>query len=122
MSKDHVDLQHFRAVSTFKIGHLDISPESVQALLDEHEHATDKHGYDHVLTNPDMAEQEKFAALVEEIGEVAQLLTYDKRPPEDPEPRQAFEMVNWRNDLAKELLQVANLALAWRQSVVEGGS
>lgn len=120
----HDDMEHFRAVSVFRIGPMNITPEAVQALLDEHEHAAEKHGYGHVLTNPEMAEGEKFAALTEELGEVAQLLTYDKRPAQDaatPEIQARWNQ-EWRTKLAGELLQVSNLALAWRESVINGGT
>lgn len=90
-----------------------------------------KHGFEKTLRNPDMPVVEKLAALMEEVGEVAELLTYDKGwqtylPPqyrEDPSPQEIEDAKGrWRFDLVKELIQVANVALAWSESVDKGGN
>lgn len=55
------------------------------------------------ILDPAMTRERKLAALMEEVGEVARCLTYDGDQGQDH-----FE---------KELLQVANVALTWLQSL-----
>lgn len=54
------------------------------------------------LLNPDFPTEKKLAALVEEVGEVGRALTYDQ---------------DHAGPLVKELLQVANVALSWVESI-----
>jgi hypothetical protein len=72
-----------------------VSAEALRAHL--------KHG-ERSLLNPEMPDGLKLAALVEEIGEVAELLTYDK-------------VRDDATELEMELLQVASVALSWVESL-----
>lgn len=54
------------------------------------------------LLNPDFPTEKKLAALVEEVGEVGRALTYDQ---------------DHAGPLVKELIQVANVALSWVESL-----
>jgi hypothetical protein len=77
----------------------DLTVNALQATMVA---AIAKHGWDRTPLNP---EQDDYAdnlpILVEEIGEVARAMTYDNGNPDD---------------LVKELLQTAAMALAWVQA------
>jgi len=68
----------------------------------ERNHAIDKHGFKSTPENPEMPDHEKFIILAEEFGEVARALTYDEGNQEN---------------LKEELVQLATMALMWRQSL-----
>lgn len=77
-----------------------LSDEVVGLVQREAARAHQKHG-DHSLVNPLMPALLKLAALVEEVGEVGRALTYDEGS---------------GNELDRELVQVASVALSWRES------
>lgn len=81
---------------------VDLTLEAVRA---ESIRAQVKHG-DKGMLNPAMPNDERLATLVEEVGEVAELLTYDKRQAAGDQ---------WKDMLVSELIQVANVALSWAQ-------
>lgn len=66
------------------------------------------------LVDPDLDVIKKLAALVEEVGEVAQLLTYDRGVGRFGATNALEE---WRGELRTELIQVANVAMTWAQSL-----
>jgi hypothetical protein len=68
--------------------------------------AGEKHGWANTMLNPMLTHEYKLGSLVEEAGEVAKLFTYDQRRPDGSVDRAA---------LIKELVQTANIALAWAQ-------
>lgn len=63
----------------------------------EYTRAKNKHG-EYTLDGELISDQQRLAALMEEVGEVARALTYDQDHAEE---------------LIKELVQVANVALTW---------
>lgn len=71
-------------------------------VLTEIRRAVEKHGDGATPLNRSMHWGVKLAVLMEEVGEVAEALTYD-----NPKNR----------DLGAELVQVATMALAWRASL-----
>lgn len=74
-------------------------------LIAEYNRAKAKHG-DNTLDGSASNDLKRLAALVEETGEVAELLTYDAG--------QHFHGdVDHAVQLRKELIQVANVALTW---------
>lgn len=85
----------------------ELDEQSLMDVREESRRAVEKHGASRVLTSWEMPHGEKLACLVEEIGEVANCLTYDSGKTQE--------------DLAGELLQVANLALAWYQAEMTMG-
>lgn len=84
---------------------LPLSALTLDAVQAEALRAHLKHGAKSVL-NPDMPVIEKLAALVEEVGEVARVLTYDHAT-----------QVGSQDELVKELNQVASVALSWIESI-----
>lgn len=82
---------------------VDRSLELVRDVLDEVDDeiraAIDKHGFVRTNLNPNVPLGIKLANLVEEVGEVAETMTYDK--------------IHLVGDREKELKQVAGLAVAW---------
>lgn len=72
--------------------------DAFERMKAEYDRAVEKHGTDKVLTSTTMPDDMKLFALVEEIGEVARCLTYDKEH---------------AGDLIEEAVQVGGLALAW---------
>jgi hydrogenase maturation factor len=76
----------------------DITISALQATMVS---AIAKHG-DRTPLNHTMADHGKLVILVEEVGEVATAMTYDRGN---------------RHDLVQELLQTAAMALAWAQSI-----
>jgi hypothetical protein len=86
-----------------------ISQGTLLAVRRESIRATMKHGFENTNLNPHLPYLNKLANLGEEFGEVAQLFTYDKMLGDD-------ELEVDHHALYKELIQVANLALAWAQS------
>lgn len=80
-----------------------LSPGVLQALKNEALRAHLKHGpHGGSLLDPALGPLSRLAALMEEVGEVAHCLTYDG---EDAV------------QLHKELIQVANVAMTWAQSI-----
>lgn len=73
-----------------------VRAESIRATL--------KHGFDNTNLNPSLPYLNKLANLMEEVGEVGQLFAYDKMADD------------YHEKLYIELIQVANLALAWAQA------
>lgn len=80
-----------------------LSPLTIDAVQAEALRAHLKHGNQSLL-NPDMPSVLKLAALIEEVGEAAAELTYDK---EGIDP----------NRFVVELIQVASVALSWVESL-----
>lgn len=80
--------------------HVDFLHVIGQPLSDEFKFAREKHGPGNTVQNPDMPNWRKLAILVEEVGEVAEAMQDDKG-----------------KGLARELLQVAAVALMWYDSV-----
>lgn len=84
-----------------------VLPEVVvlgEMIQDELFRATEKHGWDQTPLNPDMTVCEKLVILVEEVGEIARAMTYDEGSVEN---------------LKKELVQTAAMAMAWWFSLQE---
>lgn len=79
----------------------DVSISALQATMVA---AIAKHGFERTPLNIHMLNVDKLPILVEEIGEVATAMTYDRGNDDD---------------LIKELLQTAAMALAWAQSLDE---
>jgi hypothetical protein len=77
-----------------------ISDVTFQAIQGESISSQVKHG-EHAMINPDLARDERLAILVEEVGEVATAMNYDEK--------------GKRDDIVKELLQVAAMAASWAQ-------
>lgn len=75
--------------------------EMFNAITEEVERAVNKHGSARTPLNIRMTREKKLTILVEEMGEVAHDITYDA---EDIE------------NLKKELVQVAAMAICWRLS------
>lgn len=71
-------------------------------LRDEIDRAVEKHTWEQTPLNPKMFKEAKLVILVEEVGEVATAMTYDRGSPKD---------------LKKELLQVAAMAYSWYLSM-----
>lgn len=63
------------------------------------------------LIDPGLSIVKRLAALGEELGEVFELFTYDKGVGDD------LTEAEWTAALRKELIQVANVALTWAQSL-----
>ena len=78
------------------------SPLTVNAVTAEFIRAQVKH-QGRTPADPAMSDGERLMILVEEIGEVAHALTYDT--PDDTD------------QLVKELIQVAAMALAWVEGI-----
>ena len=76
----------------------DISMMALQATMVK---AIAKHGHRTPL-NQQIPDTDKLVILVEEVGEVATAMTYDRGN---------------RDELVKELLQTAAMALSWAQSL-----
>ncbi len=83
-----------------------LSALTLDAVQAEATRAHLKHG-PKSLVNPAVPAVEKLAALVEEVGEVGQCLTYDQ---------------DHAGTLVKELLQVASVALSWVESIEGAGT
>lgn len=60
------------------------------------------------LLSPEITETERLAAIVEELGEVAELFTYDKR---------LMAGDSWKDMLVRELIQLGNVALSSAQAL-----
>lgn len=73
-----------------------VRAESIRAHLKHKDHGGS-------IFDPNMSTMAKLAALVEEVGEVGRALTYDGDEGKD--------------HLVKELIQVANVALTWVESL-----
>jgi hypothetical protein len=88
-----------------------ISDGILMAVRAESIRATLKHGFGQTNLNPYLPYINRLANLGEEFGEVAELFTYDKMLP----PVMGQAEVD-HEALYKELIQVANVALAWAQA------
>ena len=77
-----------------------LSDVTLQAIQAENIKSQQKHG-EHAMMNPLLPRDERLAILVEEVGEVATAMNYDNK--------------GKRQDLIKELLQVAAMAAVWAQ-------
>lgn len=86
---------------------------SLAQVNDELLRAIDKHGLHRTPLDLGMPPREKLVVLVEEIGEVARLLTYDNLPKLDDREG----VLEWRRKLAGELTQLAAMAVAWRTAL-----
>lgn len=82
-----------------------LSDLTLEAVRAESIRAHLKHGENSMLSHTTTM-MERLAALIEEVGEVAQLLTYDKKLAAGDQ---------WKDLLVKELIQVGNVALSWAQ-------
>lgn len=80
-----------------------LSPLTLDAVQAEATGAHAKHGA-HSVLSPYVSNFERLAILVEEVGEVSHLLTYD-------------QLTRTRDELVKELLQVASVALTWVEAL-----
>lgn len=74
-----------------------ISQATIEDTMAEAQRACTKHG-SHTPRNLDMPRQEKLPILVEELGEVARCITYDREH---------------AGELYEELIQLATMALMW---------
>jgi len=83
----------------------EFEPLTISALQAEMISAVAKHGRARTPLNRDMPGTEKLIVLVEEVGEVARAMSYDHYDPDN---------------LVRELIQTAAMALAWAQSL-DGG-
>ena len=72
----------------------------IAGLVAEYDRAKAKHG-ENTLDGTESNDLRRLAALVEEVGEVAELLTYDKA------------RMHGAERLRAELVQVANVAVTW---------
>lgn len=88
-----------------------LSGRTLAAIQAEATRAHLKHGK-HSMLGPSYTSGDRLAILVEEVGEVAHELTYDQGGPGVGEGR--------RDELVKELIQVAAMAATWIE-YLEGG-
>lgn len=84
-----------------------LSDLTLDAVKAESMRAHLKHS-DKSMLSPNVPDIERLAALTEELGEVAELFTYDKR---------LLAGDKWKDMLVKELIQVGNVALSWAQAI-----
>ena len=91
---------------------LALSELTLAAIQAEATRAHLKHG-DYSMRGPHYSSGDRLAILVEEVGEVAHELTYDQGGPAVGEGR--------RDELVKELIQVAAMAASWVE-FLEGGA
>jgi hypothetical protein len=89
-----------------------LSQLTLNAIQAEATRAYLKHG-EHSMLGPRYSSGDRLAILVEEVGEVAHELTYDQGGPAAGEGR--------RDELVKELIQVAAMAASWIE-YLEGGA
>lgn len=89
---------------TASIPKLVLSDLTLSAIQAEATRAHLKHG-EHSMLGPHYSSGDRLAILVEEVGEVAHELTYDQGGPAVGEGR--------RDELVKELIQVAAMAASW---------
>jgi hypothetical protein len=88
-----------------------LSPLTLDAIAAEATRAHLRHG-EHSMLGPHYTSGDRLAILVEEVGEVAHELTYDQGDPGVGEGR--------KDELVKELIQVAAMAATWIE-YLEGG-
>lgn len=88
-----------------------LSDLTLHAIQAEATRAHIRHG-EHSMLGPDYSSGDRLAILVEEVGEVAHELTYDQGSPGVGGGR--------RDELVKELIQVAAMAASWIE-YLEGG-
>jgi hypothetical protein len=105
MGAQRVKKQATRIRGTSDMNPFEFEPLTINALQAEMISAVAKHGRTRTPLNPDMPGAEKLIVLVEEVGEVARAMTYDNYDPDN---------------LVRELIQTAAMALAWAQSL-DGG-
>jgi hypothetical protein len=89
-----------------------LSPLTLNAIQAEATRAHLKHG-EHSMLGTRYSSGDRLAILVEEVGKVAHELTYDQGGPGVGEGR--------RDELVKELIQVAAMAASWVEHL-EGGA
>lgn len=77
---------------------------AISAIRDEMYSAIGKHGFHKTPLSWELSDEKKLVILVEEVGEVARAMTYD----EGSEVK-----------LYKELIQVATMAAAWAQCILD---
>lgn len=92
-------------------GDLVLSELTLAAIQAEATRAHLRHG-EHSMLGKGYSSGDRLAILVEEVGEVAHELTYDQGGPGVGEGR--------RDELVKELIQVAAMAASWVE-FLEGG-
>lgn len=93
LKSPEINMAQLRLVRNTRNGvMLDVAAELDRAIA--------KHGLDRCPANPDMDPRDRFIILMEEVGEVAETLTYDKQD------------ANTFADRDKELVQVAAMAIA----------
>lgn len=84
-----------------------IHRDTIQRIQDASRYAANKHGVDRTPLNPSMSDYEKLAILVEEVGEVGRLMTYDADLADSERKR----------ELEKELAQIAAMCGMWMDSL-----
>jgi len=90
-----------------------LSPLTLNAIQAEAARAHLKHG-EHSMLGTHYSSGDRLAILVEEVGEVAHELTYDQGGPGVGEGR--------RDELVKELIQVAAMAASWVEYLAGGAA
>lgn len=86
-----------REVIAEELGILPPLADAIDDLIEEWIRAKQKHG-EKTMDGKQISDRERLAALGEEFGEVCRALTYDK---------------DKAQELRKELIQVANVAITW---------
>ena len=92
------------AVTPGQVPRLVLSDLTLSAIQAEATRAHLKHG-EHSMLGPRYSSGDRLAILVEEVGEVARELTYDHGGAGSGDGR--------RDELVKELIQVAAMAASW---------
>jgi hypothetical protein len=107
-----------------------LSDLTLSAIRAESIKAETKH-HENYNGNPNVLGMAKRTACGEEVGEVDEMLTYDKMPPGvDPNNIAASadrygvdpEFTEWRDKLVKEQIQASTMYAAWAESVDRGGN
>jgi hypothetical protein len=75
----------------------------IPEIAKNYDRAVVKHG-DRTLDGPGLSDIERLAALVEEVGEVAELFTYDHTGADE---------ALYKAKIRAELMDVANVCLTW---------
>lgn len=94
------------------MSYLVLSDATLTAIQAEATRAHLRHG-DHSMLGPDYSSGDRLAILMEEVGEVARELTYDHGGT-------GADHQGRRDELVKELIQVAAMAATWIE-FLEGG-
>ncbi len=96
---------------TYQTAGLVLSELTLAAIQAEATRAHLKHG-EHSMLSPKRGDGDRLAILVEEVGEVAHELTYDASGP----------LVCPRDELVRELIQVAAMAASWVEYLEGAGA